>query len=128
MGGNLTLIASACGTPYALDPTDKVLLLEDIGEKVYRLDAMLTQLRYAGMFDRCAGVVLGGFTNCPVEYAEYAFTLDEVVRDIVVPAGKPVLAGLMIGHVNPKITVPLGVRVRLDAGARSLEFLEPAVV
>ena len=49
VGGNLTLIASACGTPFALDVTDKVLLLEDVGEYIYRLDSMLTQLRQAGM-------------------------------------------------------------------------------
>ena len=61
VGGNLTLIASACGTPYQLDTAGKVLLLEDVGEYVYRLDSMFTQLRQAGLFERCAGVVLGGF-------------------------------------------------------------------
>ena len=126
VGGNLSLIASACGTPYALDPTDKVLLLEDVGEKIYRLDSMLTQLRQAGMFERCAGVVLGGFTDCTVEYPDYALDLEDLIRDIIVPSGKPVLAGLMIGHVNTKITVPLGVRCRMDAGAGTLEILESA--
>ena len=79
VGGNLTLIASACGTPYALDARDKVLLLEDI------------------------------------------------IRDIIVPAGKPVLANMSIGHTPTKITVPLGVRCAVDAGAGTLEFLESAL-
>lgn len=127
VGGNLSLIASACGTPYALDVTDKVLLLEDIGERIYRLDSMLTQLRQAGMFEKCAGVVLGGFTDCTIEYPDYALTLDDIIRDIIVPAGKPVLANMSIGHMDTKITVPLGVKCRLDAGAGTLEIVESAL-
>ena len=126
VGGNLTLIASACGTPYALDVEDKVLLLEDIGEKYYRLDSMLTQLRQAGMFEKCAGVVLGGFTECSVEYPEYTLALEDIIRDIIVPAGKPVLANMAIGHMDT-ITVPLGVKCRLDATAGTLEITEAAL-
>ena len=127
VGGNLTLIASACGTPYALNAEGKVLLLEDVGEKVYRLDSMLTQLRQAGLFEQCAGVVLGGFTRCPEEYERYALHLEDVVNDIIVPAGKPVLANMMIGHVATKITVPLGVECELNATARTLTMTEAAL-
>ncbi len=127
VGGNLSLIASACGTPYALDVEGKVLLLEDIGEKIYRLDSMLTQLRQAGMFEKCAGVVLGGFTDCTVEYENYALVLEDIIRDIIVPAGKPVLANMSIGHMDTKITVPLGVRCRLDATNGVLEITESAL-
>lgn len=127
VGGNLSLIAAACGTPYALDATDKVLLLEDVNEKIYRLDSMLTQLRQAGMFERCAGVVLGGFTNCPPEYSEYALCFEDIIRDIIVPVGKPVLANLSIGHMDTKITVPLGVQCTLDSAAGALTITESAL-
>lgn len=127
VGGNLTLIASACGTPYALDVENKILLLEDIGERIYRLDNMLTQLRQAGMFEKCAGVVLGGFTNCTVEYEHYALYLEDIIRDIIVPAGKPVLGNMSIGHMDTKITVPLGVRCIMDASAGTLEVVEAAL-
>jgi len=127
VGGNLTLIASACGTPYALDPTGKVLLLEDVNEYIYRLDSMLTQLRQAGMFEKCVGVVLGGFTDCTEEYERYALSLEDIIRDIIVPAGKPVLANLSIGHTPSKITVPLGVRCAVDADAGTLTMLEAAL-
>ena len=127
VGGNLTLIASACGTPFALDVEGKVLLLEDIGEYVYRLDSMLTQLRQAGMFEKCVGVVLGGFTNCTEEYERYALHLEDIIRDIIVPAGKPVLANMSIGHTPSKITVPLGVQCVVDAEAGTLEFIENAL-
>ena len=127
VGGNLSLIAAACGTPWQLDVRGKVLLLEDIGEYVYRLDGMLTQLRQCGMFDQCAGVVLGGFTRCEEEYKDYACSLEDVIRDIIVPAGKPVLADMMIGHTERMITVPLGVMCRLDAEAGALELTESAL-
>ena len=127
VGGNLTLIASACGTPYALNAEGKVLLLEDVGEYIYRLDSMLTQLRQAGMFDQCVGVVLGGFTNCTEEYERYALHLEDIIRDIIVPAGKPVLGNMSIGHTDTKITVPLGVRCALDAEAGTLEITEAAL-
>ena len=127
VGGNLSLIASACGTPYALDPTGKVLLLEDVGEYIYRLDSMLTQIRLAGLFDQCVGVVLGGFTNCVEEYERYALHLEDIIRDIIVPAGKPVLGNMSIGHTPTKITVPLGVRYALDAEAGTLTAIEAAL-
>ena len=127
VGGNLSLIAAACGTPYALDVTDKVLLLEDVNEYIYRLDSMLTQLRLNGMFEKCAGVVLGGFTKCTEEYARYALHLEDVIRDIIVPAGKPVLANMSIGHMDTKLTVPLGVECAVDADAGTLEILESAL-
>ena len=127
VGGNLSLIASACGTPYALDVTGKVLVLEDIGEYIYRLDSMLTQLRQAGMFAACAGVVLGGFTNCNEEYEDYALHLEDIIRDIIVPAGKPVLANMSIGHMDTKMTIPLGVNCVLDATAGTLTITESAL-
>ena len=127
VGGNLTLIASACGTPYALDTEGKVLLLEDVGEYIYRLDSMLTQIRQAGLFEKCVGVVLGGFTNCTEEYEHYALHLEDIIRDIIVPAGKPVLANMSIGHTEYKITVPLGVRCAVDAEAGTLMMLEAAL-
>jgi len=127
VGGNLSLIAALCGTPYQLNPEGKVLLLEDVGEYVYRLDSMLTQLRLAGMFEKCAGVVLGGFTRCTEEYKRYALSLEDVIRDVVVPAGKPVLANLSIGHTPVKITVPLGVNCAVDAEAGTLTITEAAL-
>ena len=100
VGGNLSLIAAACGTPWQLDVRGKVLLLEDVGEYVYRLDGMFTQLRQCGVFEQCAGVVLGGFTRCEEEYKDYACSLEDIIQDIIVPAGKPVLANMMIGHTK----------------------------
>jgi muramoyltetrapeptide carboxypeptidase len=123
VGGNLSLVASLCGTPYALDARGKILFLEDVGEKTYALDRMFTQLRNAGYFDACAGVVLGGFSDCPVEDEEYGCTLEEILADVVLPCKKPVSTGLQAGHLAEKLTLPLGATALIDAEKRSLEFV-----
>jgi len=127
VGGNLMLITSLLGTPYELDTKGKILFLEEIGEWTYCVDRMLTQLRLAGKLDDCAGVIFGDFCDCPVEYPEFGLSLEEVIRDIVAPCGKPVFTGMQAGHVSPKITLPLGVRCRMDADACTLTVLEAAV-
>ncbi|HML48431.1 MAG TPA: LD-carboxypeptidase [Clostridia bacterium] len=127
IGGNLSLLAAACGTPYAPDAKDAILFIEEIGEKTYSVDRMLSQLRLSGMLDACAGIVLGGFTDCVAEYPEYALSLEQIFADILLPAGKPLLSGFSCGHCTPNFPIPLGVECLLDADASCLTFLESAV-
>lgn len=127
VGGNLTLIAGTIGTPWQLDTTGRIIFIEDIGERTYCLDRMLTQMRLAGMFEKCAGVVFGDFADCPIEYPEFGCSLEEIINDVVRPCGKPIFTGLRCGHCTPKLTLPLGVRCRLDADACTLTVLESAV-
>lgn len=122
-GGNLSLLAASLGTPWELDTRGKILFLEDIGEKTYRVDGMLTQLRNAGKFEDCAGIVLGAWTDCVPEYPEKTLELPEIFRDLILPAGKPVLADLACGHVLPTLSLPLGATVAMDADKQTLEVL-----
>ena len=127
VGGNLTLIAGTLGTPYEIDTKDRILFIEEIDEHTYCVDRLLTQLRLAGKFDDCAGIVFGDFCDCLIEYPEFGLTLEEVIRDVAAPCGKPIFTGLQAGHVSPKLTLPLGTRCRMDADACSLTVLEAAV-
>lgn len=122
-GGNLSLLAASLGTPWEIDTKGKLLFLEDVGEKVYRIDSMLTQLRNAGKFRDCAGVILGQWTDCPPEDPERSLTLEEVFRELIVPAGKPVLSGLSCGHSLPNLSLPLGAMAAMDADTGRLEVL-----
>lgn len=126
IGGNLSLICGLLGSPYGLDARGKVLVIEDVDEYVHRLDRMFNALRLAGVFEQCAGIVLGGFTHCDPETPERSLTIDQVIRDVVLPCKKPVLSGFMIGHCSPKITLPMGVRCALDADRGTLTLLESA--
>ncbi len=120
-GGNLSLVCDSLGTPWELDTRGKLLFLEDVNEKTYRLDGMLTQLRNAGKFDDCAGVLLGEWVDCTPEDPERTLTICEILEEVVLPAGKPVLAGLACGHALPTMSFPLGAAARMDAAAGTLE-------
>jgi muramoyltetrapeptide carboxypeptidase len=125
IGGNLSVFSRLLGTPFMPDLQGAVLLLEDQGERPYRLDRMWTHLEIAGVFKRVRGIVLGTFTACEEAGANYSS--GDVLRELAEITGLPCAAGFPIGHGELNEPVPLGVRVRLDADARRLEFLEPAV-
>lgn len=114
-GGNLSLLAASLGTPWEIDTKDKILFLEDIGEKTYRVDGMLTQLRNAGKFRDCAGIILGAWTDCPPEYPEKTLLLPEIFEQLIVLEGKPLIADVACGHVLPTMSLPLGRMCTLDA-------------
>jgi muramoyltetrapeptide carboxypeptidase len=124
MGGNLAVLSRLLGTPYLPSLEGAVLLLEDVGERPYRLDRMWTHLALAGVFRRIRGVVLGSFSGCEERDADYTST--DVLRSLAEETGLPCAAGFPIGHGEINEAVPLGVRVRLDAEAHRLEFLEAA--
>ena len=123
-GGNLSLVAASLGTPWEIDTKGKILFLEDIGEKTYRVDSMLTQLRNAGKFDDCAGILLGAWTDCVPEYPEKTLLLPEIFRQLLVPAGKPILMDIPCGHCLPTLALPLGARVSMDADSKTITIGE----
>jgi muramoyltetrapeptide carboxypeptidase len=125
LGGNLSIVTRLLGTPWLPDLTGAVLLLEDVGERPYRIDRMWTHLGLAGVFERVAGLALGDFTDC--EDPDGGFTLRDVLYDLVRETRLPCVGFLPIGHDAINVPVPLGTRVRLDGGAGALSFLEPAV-
>ncbi|TVR61394.1 MAG: LD-carboxypeptidase [Spirochaetaceae bacterium] len=126
IGGNLALVSALVGTEYALDPDGKIVFLEDVGEEPYRVDRMLNQLRLAGYFSACRGVVLGTWERCTASEPARSLTLEQVFSDQIASSGKPVLRGIAAGHGTPTLTLPLGVLARLDAARGSLEILETA--
>ena len=129
VGGNLTVLAAMVGTPYVPSFDGHILFLEDIGESVYRVDRMLTQLGQAGLLGGLAGFVLGSCRGCtPEPDALGTFTLGEVVRQHIEPLGIPAYLGAPFGHVRDKWTLPLGALAEIDGGARTLRLVEPAVV
>lgn len=125
LGGNLAVFSRLIGTPFLPPLEGAVLLLEDVGERPYRLDRMWTHLALAGVFRKARGIVLGSFSACEERDADY--TSEQVLRSLAEETGLPCAAGFPIGHGDINEAVPLGVRVRLDADARRLEFLEPAI-
>ena len=124
LGGNLSVLTRLLGTPFLAPLEGAILLLEDIGERPYRLDRMWTHLALAGVFRQVRGIVLGEFTGCEEKDADYSSA--DVLRELAAGTGLPCAAGFPIGHGVQNQPVPLGTRVRLDADSRRLTFLESA--
>ncbi len=126
VGGCLSLVTASIGTPYEIKTEGKVLLLEDLGEQPYRIDRMLTHLKHARLLEPVAAVLLGSFHDCNPESGDY--TVEETLREHLERLGVPVLAHFPAGHGPQNWALPLGVNVRLDAEARQIEVLQPAVI
>lgn len=128
VGGNLSLLADTMGTPYEIDTKGKILLIEEVGERPYNLDRMLLQLKLGGKFKDAVGIIIGDFTDCEPEEGKDSLTIDEIIEDIVVPCGKPILCGYKIGHCTPNITIPIGVEAFMDCDNMRFCITEGAVV
>jgi len=124
-GGNLTMIATAMGTPYELDANGAIVLLEDVTEELYRIDRMLNQLAQGGIFDKAAGVVFGHCSRC--DYKGPTFSLEEILRDRFGSLPIPSISGLSFGHIEQKLTLPIGISATLDADAGTVTIDEAAV-
>ncbi len=126
VGGCLSILVASLGTSYEFNSEGKILFLEDLGEAPYRLDRMITQLRLAGKLDEVAGILLGRFTDCEPE--EGGYSSSDVLRDLLGTVGVPVLANFPGGHGVENWALPLGIRIRMDADQKSIQFLESAVI
>ena len=127
VGGCLALLVSLLGTPWEPDFEGKLFFFEDVNEEPYAIDRMLTHLLAAGKLQRCAGIVIGELANCKQRTPINTLSLSDIVDDLLRPLGIPTLYHLPIGHGKHLATLPLGVRARLDATARTLRVLEPGV-
>ncbi|MCB1109441.1 MAG: LD-carboxypeptidase [Chlamydiia bacterium] len=125
VGGNLALISAHVGTEWQLETKGKLLILEDVGEKVYRLDRMLNQLKQARMLDDLAGLILASWDSC--EVGEEGWTAEQVCRDYFSNAHYPVVFGFPSGHIENQVTLPLNCRYALNGETGELTLLEPGV-
>ena len=125
VGGNLSLVVTLLGTPFEPNFDGAILFLEDVSEPPYSVDRMLTHLWMTGKLERVAGIILGKFTDD--SYDSNTFSMEQVMRDRFEPLGIPTLRGAMIGHIEDKTVVPIGIQARLDVDAGTLTLLEVAV-
>ncbi|CAN5363359.1 LD-carboxypeptidase [soil metagenome] len=115
IGGNLAVLGALLGTPFAPPVDGCLLFLEDVGERPYRVDRLLTQMRSAGWFERASGIVLGSFTESSP--GPDGVSLDDVLCERLGGTGLPVLRGFAAGHIDDHVPVPFGALARLDGGA-----------
>ena len=137
IGGNLALWTTLIGTPFQPNPVGKLLFFEDIGERPYRIDRMVTQLTQSGAFEGVVGLILGDFTDCEDEHQTVrasrtgsdrkplrrTFAAEEWLGEIFGHLSIPVWKGMPVGHGPNYSPLPLGARYRLSAGGK-LELLD----
>ena len=128
LGGTLSQLVASLATPFAFaPPAGYVLFVDEVGEKPYRLDRMLTQLRHSGLLARASAVVFGELLQCDDPSVDSRARA--VVADLLSDFAGPVLFGFPSGHTSgPTFTLPLGVRTRVVAGPRPRLIIEEAAV
>ncbi len=131
-GGCLTLLCASIGTPFEVETDGCVIVIEDLNSELYLIDTAINHLIRAGKLENAAGLVFG--TNVNLNYQtvpegpESVLSLEEMLDELIAPLGIPAIANVPVGHGKHMATMPLGARVRLDAGAKTLDVIEAAVV
>ena len=119
---NLTVLTRMAGTPYFPDFADKILLLEEVNEPVYKIDLMLQQLKQQKHFDKLKGVIFGQFTGSKAD--EEDGTLEDCLHDFLQGTNLPAIYDFNFGHTPSRHVLPLGAKVALNADKATLKILK----
>jgi muramoyltetrapeptide carboxypeptidase len=130
-GGCLWLLAQTLGTPWQIDLEGKIFFFEDYDAPPWYVDGVLNQMKLAGILDGVMGVVVGELEKCDWRESRPEFpqtlSIEDVLERYIEPLGVPAIYGLPLGHGDNLATIPMGVEVTLDAGARTLTIDEAAL-
>jgi muramoyltetrapeptide carboxypeptidase len=128
VGGTLAVLTASLGTPFAFEPPDGcVLFIEDVGERPYRIDRMLTHLTLAGVLRRSSALVFGEMRDC--DEAGGQLKARGVIERFAHDFDGPVLLGFPSGHTTgPTMTLPFGVHARVLGTSRPALIIEEAAV
>lgn len=118
---NLSVLLKLAGTPYFPDLTGKILLVEDVHERMHKIDLMLQQLKQQPNFDKLKGLIFGGFTDCSGD--EEDGSLDDCFADFLYETSFPVIKDFQFSHAAARYVLPLGAKVLFSADKTSLEIL-----
>ncbi len=127
IGGNLSLLAALAGTPWSPSYRGKLVFMEDIGEKPYRIDRMLVQLLQSTDIAEAAGFILGVFNDCQPEEGDRSLTLEQTLRHQFSSLGVPSYYGFSFGHIENQCTLPLGAEATFDTSDASIILHDSAV-
>ncbi len=128
LGGNLSVLTGIMGSPYFPENWQgKILYLEDVGEQIYAVDRMMSQLYLGGVFEQISGFIFGKCTNCKPGSGYGSLSLEEVIDYYIKPLGIPAYSGAMIGHVDNNAMLPNGIKAEIDADTGTIQLQNPAV-
>jgi len=124
VGGNLTTIVGSLGTPFEISTKGKILFFEEVTEPINKVYRYILQLKVAGKFRDCIGIIMGECTACTDEYGK---SYEDLIAEVMVPLGKPLLTNIASGHGKYKASLPIGAKVNLNTINNTLTVPEPTV-
>ncbi|MEK4116977.1 LD-carboxypeptidase [Paenibacillus sp. FSL W8-0919] len=124
IGGNLTSFVDTLGTPFEIDTRGKILVLEETHEPTNTVYRYLNDLKLAGKFRDCIGIITGECTGCQAAYGK---SYQDIIDEFIVPLGKPLITNLATGHGLYKAALPIGAMVNLDSVNNTITVVEPTV-
>lgn len=128
IGGNLTVLCHILGSKFVPNFKNAIVFCEDVQEQPYSVDRMINHMKLCGVFEEMNGFVFGKCTKCePGEGSYGSLTLEDLWEDHIKPTKKPAFVGSMIGHINNKFTIPIGIEAEINADQGIIQFLESAV-
>lgn len=127
VGGNLIVFNTLIGSSFMPNLDNKILFLEEVSEEVYRIDRLLSHLKLSGTLAKLKAVFFGVCRKCEAEDPAKSLELLEVIEYYFKPLGIPAWYGSSIGHINDKVTVPIGMEAHIDASKGLVWFTEGAV-
>ena len=116
VGGNLALLGHLTGSVSQANTDGKILFIEDIGEHLYNVDRLLLNLKRSGQLSRLKALLVGSFTEMEDTERPFGQTLEEIIWDKVSEYDYPVAFNFPCGHDTENVTLPLGVRMKLESG------------
>jgi muramoyltetrapeptide carboxypeptidase len=124
IGGNLSLLCHLVGSPTFQSTDAKILLLEEIGERLYHVDRMLLQLKRAGLFQNLAGLVIGGFTDCNEASLTIGKTAFELVAEHTSGTSFPIAFDFPAGHIPDNQPLIFGKKTKLLVNAEGVQLTD----
>lgn len=124
VGGNMQSFVDTMGTPYEVDTRDRIIFIEETHEAISRVYRLVMHLVHAGKFRDCAGIIVGECANCPEAYGK---TYEDLINEVLVPLGKPLMTNLASGHGYYKMAIPIGAMANLNTVENTLTITEPTV-
>ncbi|MBI6875801.1 S66 peptidase family protein [Clostridium aciditolerans] len=124
VGGNLASFVDNLGTPFDVDTTGKILLIEEVHEPINTVYRYINHLILAGKFRDCAGIIMGECTNCVPAYGK---SYEDLITEVIMPLNKPLMTNLASGHGTYKMAIPIGAQANLNTYNNTLTVLEPTV-
>jgi muramoyltetrapeptide carboxypeptidase len=116
VGGNLSLLYALRGTPYDIDPTGKILFIEDLDELLYHVDRMVMNLSLAGWFKGLAGLIVGGMSDMhnKDENDPFGLSAEQIIAQAISGSDYPVCYGFPAGHIADNRALILGQKAKLS--------------